>query len=363
MDREIFWAGFGFQVWCQMLTYMILNKNSSLFIIDEPDIYLHSDLQRQLVSVLRSLGPDILIATHSTEIITEADPNEIMLVNKKSQSAKRIKNPNMLRNVFNVLGSNLNPTLTQIARSKKVVYVEGHDFQIIARFAAKLGFSSVANRANFAVVPTDGFNPVKAKDFTKGMQAALEDEISVALVFDRDYRSDEESTKELEELKLFCTYAHIHNRKELENFLLVPSAISKSIKNRINEKNIRAGKKIIFDENVKNLLIQISEEMKYDVQAKYLSRQEQFEKMVNRSLDPSTINSKILKEYEENWGDFNKRLNLVPGKEMLTKLNTYLQEKYGITITPNLIIAAMDESEIPAEMKEIVSSINDFGHS
>ena len=64
--REIYWAGFGFQVWCQMLTFMVRSREDSLFIIDEPDIYLHSDLQRQLVSLLRNLGPDILIATHST---------------------------------------------------------------------------------------------------------------------------------------------------------------------------------------------------------------------------------------------------------------------------------------------------------
>jgi AAA15 family ATPase/GTPase len=31
IPREIFWAGFGFQVWCQMLTYIVKNKNASLF--------------------------------------------------------------------------------------------------------------------------------------------------------------------------------------------------------------------------------------------------------------------------------------------------------------------------------------------
>jgi len=35
IDREIFWAGFGFQVWCQMLTFMVINKTASLLIIDE----------------------------------------------------------------------------------------------------------------------------------------------------------------------------------------------------------------------------------------------------------------------------------------------------------------------------------------
>ena len=69
--REIYWAGFGFQVWCQLLTFIIRNKNVSILIIDEPEIYLHSDLQRQLVSLLKSMKPDIMLATHSTEIISE----------------------------------------------------------------------------------------------------------------------------------------------------------------------------------------------------------------------------------------------------------------------------------------------------
>ncbi len=83
IPREIFWAGFGFQVWCQMLTHLIQSGNSSVFLIDEPDIYLHSDLQRQLLGLLRNLGPDILIATHSAEIIAEAEPDDIVLINKQ----------------------------------------------------------------------------------------------------------------------------------------------------------------------------------------------------------------------------------------------------------------------------------------
>ncbi|MCZ7584440.1 MAG: ATP-binding protein [Deltaproteobacteria bacterium] len=89
--REIYWAGFGFQVWCQMLTFIVRSKNVSLFVVDEPDIYLHSDLQKQLVNILKNLGPDILIATHSIEIISEVEPEDLLLVNKKHRSAKRIK--------------------------------------------------------------------------------------------------------------------------------------------------------------------------------------------------------------------------------------------------------------------------------
>jgi len=164
IPREIFWAGFGFQVWCQMLTHLVLSSECSLFLIDEPDIYLHSDLQRQLLGLLRNLGPDILIATHSTEIITEAEADDIVLVNKKRQRSKRIKHPSELAEVFAALGSNLNPILTQLAKTKRAVFVEGKDFQILAKLARKLGVTRVANRSDFAVIPVDGFNPERVRN-------------------------------------------------------------------------------------------------------------------------------------------------------------------------------------------------------
>lgn len=168
IDREIVWSGFGFQVWCQMLTHLIQSKSASIFLIDEPDIYLHSDLQRQLVGLLRSLGPDILIATHSTEIITEAEADEIVLINKKKRVSKRISSQADVEAVFKELGSNVNPILTQLAKTRKAVFVEGNDFQILSKFARKLGNINVANRASFAVIPMHGFDPNRARALKEG---------------------------------------------------------------------------------------------------------------------------------------------------------------------------------------------------
>jgi hypothetical protein len=191
IDREIYWAGFGFQVWCQMLTFIVSNRTASLFLIDEPDIYLHSDLQRQLVGMLRSLGPDILLATHSTEIMMEAEHSDILLVSKEYQAAKRLKSQGQLQSVFSNLGSSIKPVLTQIGKSRRLVFVEGKDFHVISQFAAKLGSSAVANRSRFAVIPAEGFNPARAKAFKEGVEETLGTKISAALIFDRDYRSDQ----------------------------------------------------------------------------------------------------------------------------------------------------------------------------
>ena len=63
ITRELYWAGFGFQVWCQLLTHVSRSKYSSLLIVDEPEVYLHPDVQRQLLGLLREAGPDILLGS------------------------------------------------------------------------------------------------------------------------------------------------------------------------------------------------------------------------------------------------------------------------------------------------------------
>jgi hypothetical protein len=188
IPRELYWSGFGFQVWCQMLTFITEGKDASLLAIDEPDIYLHSDLQRQLLSILKALGPDILIATHSTELVTGADPNDIVVITRTSRAGRRLKDPTQLQAVFKELGSNLNPTLTQLAKTRRALFVEGKDFQIISWFAERLGNQQVANRSRFAVISAEGFNPLKVTDVTRGMEETVGAPMSRAAVFDRDYR-------------------------------------------------------------------------------------------------------------------------------------------------------------------------------
>jgi len=54
ITREICWAGFGFQVWLQLLTHIIKNKNADIIVVDEPEIYLHPDLQHKILQILHN---------------------------------------------------------------------------------------------------------------------------------------------------------------------------------------------------------------------------------------------------------------------------------------------------------------------
>ena len=360
IPREIFWAGFGFQVWCQMLTHLVQSSDKSLFLIDEPDIYLHADLQRQLLWLLKNLGPDILIATHSTEIISEAEADDIVVVNKKWKHARRIKRPSELAEVFSILGSNLNPILTQLAKTRRALFVEGKDFQIIGKFARKLNCPRVGNRSHFAVIPLQGFNVERARNIKKGIETTLGGKIATAVILDRDYRSQAECDAIRKSCYEFCNLVLLLSRKEIENFLLVPQSIDRAASRRVADKARRGGRKVEYVPCAQTVLDDFAEKKRTYVLSQYLAYRRRFQRSVSPKTDEATAAGMALKEFESHWKAGDRRLALVPGKDAMSRLNEHLQKKYGITVTPTAIVDAMAVGEVPNEVKELVCSLDSF---
>lgn len=77
ITREIFWAGHGFQVWLQLMTFLVKLGRKETLILDEPDIYLHSDMQKKLVNICKERSNQVIIATHAVDIIEEVEPEDI----------------------------------------------------------------------------------------------------------------------------------------------------------------------------------------------------------------------------------------------------------------------------------------------
>ena len=224
IPREIFWAGFGFQVWCQMLTYIVKNKNASLFLIDEPDIYLHSDLQKQLLDILKILGPDIIIATHSTEIISEANINDIILINKKNDGSIRINDNIELIEIYKELGSNLNPTITQIAKTRKVIFIEDKDFHKISKKARLAKYYNISNKYGFAVVSMMKFDLMKIENIKKTIEKSVGVNILSMVILNKDnensYKLDESYNKflELHDNTIYCDFKN--ESEDYENIFI-----------------------------------------------------------------------------------------------------------------------------------------------
>jgi hypothetical protein len=360
IPRELFWSGFGFQVWCQMLTHLIQSNDVALFLIDEPDIYLHSELQRQLIGLLKNLGPDILIATHSTEIIIEAEANDIIVINKARQHARRMKDTSQLGNVLAALGSNLNPILTQLAKTHRVLFVEGQDFQILAKFARKLGAEGVANRRDFAVVSVDGFSPDRIRTLRTGMEATLGTNIVAAAILDRDYRCDGECDDIYNSCKNFCEFVCIHKVKEVENFLLVPSSIDRAVAKRLAERAKRSGTSAVLCSPIADVIDTYCLSKKGYTLSQLLASRRHFERGKSTSSHESKLSELTLNEFDKRWIDLPSRFGYVSGKDCFSFINVFLQDNYNVTVTPTSIVDAMHIGEVPHEVSDLITMLSEF---
>ena len=361
IPREIFWAGFGFQVWCQMLTHIVQSSNDSIFLIDEPDIYLHSDLQRQLLTLLENLGPDILIATHSTEMVSEAEPNDIVLIDKNSKAARRIKDPTQLNEVFARLGSNLNLVLTQLAKTRRAIFVEGDDFQVFARYARKMGRHDLGNRATFAVVSIGGFSPDRVRSLKNGIEITLGGKIKAAIVLDRDFRSDAECNSAKSRCQDFCELAVVHGCKEVESFLLVPEAIDRAARRRVQARAHRTGTSAEYAGRCSDVLEEFAQGQKSHVISQYLASRRRFARHTTPGENEATADRAAIEEFEADWAkSLARRLQLIPAKKALSTVNRHLQKHYQVSVTSAAIIDAMHVDEIPAEMRRLLESLGEF---
>ena len=357
IDRELYWAGFGFQVWCQMLTHVARSNDLTMLAIDEPEIYLHPEVQHKLISILRSAGPDILLATHSTEIMSEADPSEILLVDKSRRSAQRLKDIEQVQEALDLVGSVQVITLTQLARSRKVVFVEDMaDFGVLKRFADRLGLKELASGADLTPAASEGFTSGRVKDVAWGIPRTLGSDLPIAAIFDRDYRSDEESASVERELSRNLVFCHIHRRKEIENYLLLPDPLQRAFDKGVKEQAARSGRRPQTPVSVRDLLTEVTEDFREETQGQYVAKRSEY--LRASGIDAATSSIETIKWFNKRWQDLDRRLEIVPGKTVLRRIRTKIQGSFGVTLTDYRIISSFHQDEVPHDLKNLLLNPN-----
>ncbi|MDP5138589.1 AAA family ATPase, partial [Rheinheimera baltica] len=312
IDREIYWAGFGFQIWCQLLTHLSRSDDASIVIIDEPEIYLHPDVQRQLLSILRKIDADVLLATHSVEIMGEADPSEILLINKGSRSAKRLKDIEGVQVALESLGSTQNVTLTHLARTKKILFVEGMgDYKSIRRFAKNIGLDDLASGNDLTAFESGGFSSwEKIKSFAWGVKNTIDADMKLFAVYDRDYYCEDEISEILASLKSELTHAHIHKRKEMENYLLVIPVLDRVLSKQVALRNKRSGEKVEVRKRIDQYLDEITNGLKVDAQSQYIAKRINHNQ--GKGIDTGTISRDAINVFEKLWANLESRMEVIP---------------------------------------------------
>jgi len=357
ITREICWAGFGFQVWLQLLTHIIKNKDADIIVVDEPEIYLHPDLQHKILGILKDTNALILLATHSAEIINEAEPNEVLVIDKMYKSAKRLTNLTGLQSASDLIGSNQNINLTRLARGKRILFVEGKDVKLLSKFSKVANYYGLFEKNNLTVIPIEGFSQnerVSGTNWT--FSKIISEEVKLMALFDRDYRCDEEIEEFISRINKDASYVHILKRKEIENYLLSIEAIRNSINLRIRKRDSFNSK---FTElsiaEVESLLLELSDDFKTDVYSQLAAHKYRF--FTKKGIDLATVIRDEQKQFDENWKSLKYRFKVVPGKEFISSLNTKLQDEYKISISYTQIINQLEYKDLDSDLIKLFKEI------
>jgi AAA ATPase domain/AAA domain, putative AbiEii toxin, Type IV TA system len=114
---DLSWMGHGLQMWLQAMWFIARTREHTTVILDEPDVYMHADLQRRLIRLLRHRYPQVIIATHSIEIMDEVDPDDILIVDRGKREAKFATDRPEVQQVINFIGGMHNLQLSRSDRN------------------------------------------------------------------------------------------------------------------------------------------------------------------------------------------------------------------------------------------------------
>lgn len=341
--KELFWVGDGMQIFVQILTHLWRLQSADVVILDEPDLYLHADLQRRLVRLLDSTTAQTITATHSSEMLAEASSESVVWVDKSRRRAVRRPKPASLEDLSTQIGSSFNLRLATALRARTVVFVEGDDMSIIRELAKTVGADDLAGERNCAVIEIKGFsNWVRVEPFKWFVSDFLDGSVDVYVLLDRDCRADADVLEVSRSLEAVGVHAHVWRRKELESYLLDPTALARV--SQSSPSYISSQLKRITDRMTEDVLAQFAKERhffspsgKKDI-ARTISE-------TNAELRPRTV--------DPVW-----RLHRYPAKAILNELNKALQQAGHTTVSPKNLARQLRQSEIPDEMRNWLIEVN-----
>jgi ABC-type multidrug transport system ATPase subunit len=358
-SRELYWAGFGFQVWLQTISQAIISSKLSVIVLDEPDIYLHPDLQKRLVDFLQTKFKQVIIATHSTEIINHLPPKSVKIIDSERNRAERIVGDKSYRRLFEYLGASENVEFARLNRAKRVVFFEGNDKRLLRKIDSKISNKSILSNPDIIFLKSGGYGG-KDKVANTGwvLEQALGLEVKVFSLFDKDYRSIEENNELEKTLSNSNVICKVLNRKEIENYCLRLSTIQRLVIKKAKERNLD------LDESyVAKLVDQVSSTFKSNVFAQTQSEMYRYQISAHIKTDkprPDTtkIHAKVFDEFEKSWSDFDARAKILPGKEFLAKLAHILSDKFGINISFAKLMDEMHYDELDTEIISTLEALN-----
>lgn len=346
---EISWHGHGLQAWAQTIWFLSRVPTSSTIVLDEPDVYLHADLQRKLIKVIGGFAfRQSIIATHSPEIISDVPFANVVVVQKREKRSRPAVRGSEIQDCLRSMGSIHSIQLSKVANSGLILFVEGDDRLYLSDVAFKMGTRVFDAFSEVAVQEIKGKgNWSHALGASLAIGAASGGDVSAFLILDSDYMLDSQRDHYLQKAGEARLGLHIWRRKEIENYFLIPAAIARYVSARTPHESE------VFESDVEAVIKNIELDMKQDLILSYSSAIQN----ANKALDSKSSFKKAEQLVRDKMVLGFRVADLVSGKECFSALSKRYQDTHQVSFSALSICKAAFPSEIDSELQDLVRQI------
>ncbi|MFD9658502.1 AAA family ATPase [Streptomyces mirabilis] len=351
-------------------------EKPQIMLIEEPEVHLHPALETALMQYLKNISKDcqVLLTTHSTNFLDVGALRNVYMIRKDPDSRIQLLD---VAEAEEAVPQELGIRLSSLFMYDRLVFVEGpSDEQVLRSFADTLNVSF--GQAALGFVTTGG-----ARNFTHYATASTlsflrKRNVTTFFVLDRDERNDEDLEK-LQRQVSGISILKTLDRRELENYLLSPAALSKFISAK------SAGRATPTEEEISKEIEEICESlMPASIERRVLKKVcaplfPNREAVIHREDDvdfaesvavelskisdavatlSSDLANLVLKaeaEVREEWGS--RKLHVVPGEEILTLLLRRYELRFNKRQDGVKIASLMTRDEIPSEIAILIRSL------
>jgi energy-coupling factor transporter ATP-binding protein EcfA2 len=345
---EVRWMGHGLQIWLQTMWFLTRVKPDDVVVLDEPDVYLHADLQRKLIRILKHQSQQAIIATHSVEMISEVEPSNILVVDRRRRKSQFTASLPGVQEVIDRIGGVHNLHLARLWSTKKIIFVEGKDISLLKIFHDKLSPLSdepIDILPNFPVGGWGGWSYVVGSSMLLETSGGVP--ITKYCIMDSDYHLSEEIQERYEVAKSHNIRLHIWNKKEIENYVINPATLRRHINQ--NKRKWSA----VSEKEVADALNRMCEELK-DHTMDNIS--ETFIRM-KRPKTATDGNRYARACLDARWTSLPEKLGIVSGKAMMSRISAWTQDSYGVGVNPHSFAKSMLPSELDPELASVIRAI------
>ncbi|WP_286809398.1 AAA family ATPase [Leclercia sp. UBA2479] len=236
--RDIMVEGSGFLQWLSVYT-LALSDEFNVILLDEPDAHLHTQLQKNLTERLEDItikkGKQVLLATHSTELIRAYEPYKILSLS--NSRGRYLGSDDEKIGLLSGIGTMFSPKIHKLTEEKRLLIVEGvSDERFLKKIFEKLQLTWPKN------IVTWFWTGKSSERYQLYKQLKNEiPELKAISIRDRDDDSDGSVDSNLKDKG--TTYSDVNfqamkwRRRHIENYFLDISAIAAAA--GVNEEQVR----------------------------------------------------------------------------------------------------------------------------